>query len=167
MKYKLFFVSNKSNKDETELIMAQNKRKARNYAFKMWPTKCGYFNFEVTKASKDYKYFIEDNPPGIIPLDPQYYDWSHALLMKKLEIDPASSVDEFVDNYPRKHEWGFDSEELHEILEFYPTADKDRIFDRLRGDTCMLTDDNKIIRYPYDVKYTILEGLNVPVKYFD
>jgi len=76
-------------------------------------------------------------------------------MVKKLT---SENVESFVYDYPTKHVKGFIGKEIIEILEKYE-IDKDRFFDALGVNTCMMI-DGEIITYHCD----ILKGLRCVIE---
>jgi len=59
-------------------------------------------------------------------------------------------VEEYVREYPVKSKWGFNPEELADIIQEFPDINIKK-FDLAMGVHTVITDEGKIITFPYDV----------------
>lgn len=67
-------------------------------------------------------------------------------------------IREHVKSYKTKYEEGLISSEIEDILSHYPTINKDKFNNALRGITCMMR-DNEMIIYKCDVELALHCGL--------
>lgn len=79
------------------------------------------------------------------------------------------NIYEHVYNYPTKHPKGFIGTEIEELLKSYPTVNKEKFFDALRGNTCMIF-EGQIVTYHCDIAKAIecgLENRNLTAEEWD
>jgi len=78
-------------------------------------------------------------------------------------------LEELVYNYKTKNKEGFIHTEVLEILKLFPTTNKDKFFDALRGITCMMI-GGEIVTYHCDIVTALncgLENRNVTLSEWD
>jgi hypothetical protein len=68
------------------------------------------------------------------------------------------TISERVNTYPTKHEEGFISSELEELLKEYPNIDIGKFNEAMMGNTCMLK-GNEVIMYHCDIELAIRCGI--------
>lgn len=70
----------------------------------------------------------------------------------------SKRIENFVNNYPTKYQQGFTSYEIANILLKFKKINKEKFWNALVGDTCMMI-NNQIIRYHCDVIKALNCGL--------
>ena len=83
--------------------------------------------------------------------------------MKKKEISPKeklyNEIYNKVYNYKTKHKEGFIDSEIEDLIKDYPGINMKKFNDAMMGNTCMMSDDNKMIIYHCDVNNAIRCGV--------
>jgi len=84
-------------------------------------------------------------------------------MTKKKELSPKEKlykkIYDKVYNYKTKSEYGFIDSEIEDILKDFPGINMKKFNDAMMGNTCMMSDDNKIINYHHDVEKAIRCGV--------
>jgi hypothetical protein len=68
------------------------------------------------------------------------------------------NIREKVYSYPTKHKEGFVQSEVEALLKEYPDIDMEKFNSALRGNTCMVK-DNEIVNYHCDIEKALLCGI--------
>ncbi len=64
-----------------------------------------------------------------------------------------------VNEYPTKSEYGFTEVEQEELLKNFPNVNMEKYNNAMRGNTCMINDDQEIISYHCDVLKALYCGI--------
>lgn len=67
-------------------------------------------------------------------------------------------LEDYVNTYPVKSKWGFNPDELKEIISEFPDINMDKFNNAMMGNTCMM-EEGQIITYPCDVVTALRCGI--------
>lgn len=70
----------------------------------------------------------------------------------------ATCLDIFIQEYPTKYKQGFTSEEILTLISKFHRLHKDKFYDALNGNTCMIV-NTEIIHYHCDILTALRCGL--------
>ena len=81
----------------------------------------------------------------------------------------AKEIQKLVDKYPSKYENGLTDAEIKDITSKIPNINMDKVYNALRGNTCIMIDNN-MINYYHDVTLAITCGVqnrNINIEEWD
>jgi hypothetical protein len=70
----------------------------------------------------------------------------------------TKEIQKLLDNYPPKYTHGFTNAEIQDITSKIPNINMEKVHEALKGNTCMIIDNN-LINYHHDVKLAITCGV--------
>lgn len=67
-------------------------------------------------------------------------------------------IRELIENFKTKSKYGFNLDEVHEVVQQFPEIDMDKFNESLMGNTGII-EDNQLIVYPHDFYLALLSGI--------